>query len=171
MSQLTSSFYRANLEKKISSRLQAERTLGVNSMIYDCVRLIWVKKPGMKGVPSWGKIPDGIFLVVQNTLWINIAMTHPVLYFPACKQDSHSGGNWELPHWEYWNCTWTELSLWGSQAHWRRLQFGIKINDTSTCTGWGPAGQFGFNPVLQMNMWSDSKTTSSWCQSASSVNQ
>lgn len=67
MSQLTSSFYRANLEKKISSRLQAEGTLGVNSM-YDCVRLIWVKKPGMKGVPSWGKIPDGAFLVVHNTL-------------------------------------------------------------------------------------------------------
>lgn len=32
MYQLTSSFYRANLEKKIPSRLQAEGTLGVNGV-------------------------------------------------------------------------------------------------------------------------------------------
>lgn len=43
----------------------------------------------MKGVPSRGKIPDD--LVVQNTVLINIAMTHTVLYFPACNQDSPSG--------------------------------------------------------------------------------
>lgn len=84
---LTSSFYRANLEKKISSRLQAEGTVGVNgvsSMMCDCVRLIWDKKPEMKGVPCRGKIPAD--MVVQNTLLISIAMTHTVLYFPACNQ-------------------------------------------------------------------------------------
>lgn len=92
MYQLTSSFYRANLEKKRSYRLQAEGTLGANgvtSMMYDCVRLIWVKEPEVKGVTSQGKIPDD--LVVQNILFINIAMTHTVLYFPACNQDKHSG--------------------------------------------------------------------------------
>lgn len=61
MYQLTSSFYRSNLEKKIPFRLQAAGTLGVNSVMYDCVRLRWVEKPEIKGVPSWGKIPDDLW--------------------------------------------------------------------------------------------------------------
>lgn len=62
---------------------------------HDCVRLIWVKKPEMKGVPSRGKIPAD--LVVQNTVLINIAMTHT-----QCCTSLHvirtatQGGNWEL---------------------------------------------------------------------------
>lgn len=49
----------------------------------------------MKGVPSRGKIPDD--LVVQNTVLINIAMTHT-----QCCTSLHvirtatQGGNWEL---------------------------------------------------------------------------
>lgn len=76
MYQWTSSFYRANLEKRISSSLQAEGTLGVNgvtNMMNDCVRLIWVKKPEMKRAASWGKTPDD--LVVQNTLLVNIVLS------------------------------------------------------------------------------------------------
>lgn len=93
MYQLTRSFYRANLEMKTPARLKAG-ALSVNGVpVYDCVTLVLthVKKPENKKVISRGKITDD--LVVQISLLINIAVTHTVLYFTACNQDSQRGGD------------------------------------------------------------------------------